>query len=283
MRTLNELNTKGYFSTKVSFSNSHKLLIGALALIFVAGMTSSAYALTIDDFTTGTINFLVDSGTPNNSGSNDGLPLLETIGGTRNATGVYGVGGSNVQAMVNPPTGVMAWSAGSGTLGNLTLTYNGTGGNSGLGGVDLTLGGAGNHILVNMTDADKDSTVSVRLTDTNGFVCSLEEQTTIVGQQLVKFQYANFNIPANCENVIDFTSINTIELQIIGLIAGDYEITLIGVPQIRVGGTVGSMDTATLLVAGAQANMGLWSLALVGAVAVGAVIIYKKKSSKTEQ
>jgi len=50
-----------------------------------------------------------------------------------------------------------------------------------------------------------------------------------------------------------------------------------------IGGTVGSMDTASLLVAGAQANMGLWSLALVGAVVAGAAITYKLKSKKTEQ
>ena len=50
-----------------------------------------------------------------------------------------------------------------------------------------------------------------------------------------------------------------------------------------IGGTVGSLDTATLLVAGAQANMGLWSLALVGIVGAGAAITYKIKSKKTEQ
>jgi len=54
-------------------------------------------------------------------------------------------------------------------------------------------------------------------------------------------------------------------------------------PSQPIGGTVGSLDTATLLVAGAQANMGLWSLALVGMVAAGAAIIYKTKSKKTEQ
>jgi len=50
-----------------------------------------------------------------------------------------------------------------------------------------------------------------------------------------------------------------------------------------IGGTVGSMSTTSLLVAGAQANMGLWSLALVGMVAAGAAITYKLKSKKTEQ
>ncbi len=50
-----------------------------------------------------------------------------------------------------------------------------------------------------------------------------------------------------------------------------------------IGGTVGSMSTTSLLVAGAQANMGLWSLALVGMVAAGAAITYKLKSKKTKE
>jgi len=51
-----------------------------------------------------------------------------------------------------------------------------------------------------------------------------------------------------------------------------------------IGGTVGSMSTTSLLVAGAQANMGLWSLVLVGvAVAVGSGIVYKVKSNKTKE
>jgi len=50
-----------------------------------------------------------------------------------------------------------------------------------------------------------------------------------------------------------------------------------------IGGTVGSMSTTSLLVAGAQANMGLWSLALVGMVGAAAAITYKLKSKKTEQ
>jgi len=50
-----------------------------------------------------------------------------------------------------------------------------------------------------------------------------------------------------------------------------------------IGGTVGSMSTTSLLVAGAQANMGLWSLALVGIVGAGAAITYKIKSKKTKE
>ena len=50
-----------------------------------------------------------------------------------------------------------------------------------------------------------------------------------------------------------------------------------------IGGTVGSMSTTSLLVAGAQANMGLWSLALVGIVGAGAAITYKLKSKKDQK
>ena len=49
-----------------------------------------------------------------------------------------------------------------------------------------------------------------------------------------------------------------------------------------IGGTVGSMDTVSLLVAGAQANTGWWIIALVGAVAVVG-IAYKVKTNKTQK
>ena len=42
-------------------------------------------------------------------------------------------------------------------------------------------------------------------------------------------------------------------------------------PSIPIGGTVGSMDTISLLVAGAQANMGWGIIALVGVVAVAGI------------
>jgi len=50
-----------------------------------------------------------------------------------------------------------------------------------------------------------------------------------------------------------------------------------------VGGTSFPVSTTSLLVAGAQANMGLLSLALVAIVGAGAAITYKLKSKKTEQ
>ena len=53
--------------------------------------------------------------------------------------------------------------------------------------------------------------------------------------------------------------------------------------SIMIGGTVGSMDTTSLIIAGAQANMGWWSIAMIGAVAIGAGIVFKVKSNKTNK
>ncbi len=50
-----------------------------------------------------------------------------------------------------------------------------------------------------------------------------------------------------------------------------------------IGGTVGSMSTTSLLIAGAQANIGWWSIAMIGAVAIGAGIVFKVKSNKTNK
>jgi len=53
-------------------------------------------------------------------------------------------------------------------------------------------------------------------------------------------------------------------------------------PSIPIGGTVGSLDAVSLLVAGAQANMGWGIIALVGVVAVVG-IAYKAKTNKTDK
>jgi len=50
-----------------------------------------------------------------------------------------------------------------------------------------------------------------------------------------------------------------------------------------IGGVSAPVSTTALVVAAAQANMGLWSLALVGMVAAGAAITYKIKSNKSKQ
>jgi hypothetical protein len=52
--------------------------------------------------------------------------------------------------------------------------------------------------------------------------------------------------------------------------------------NLPIGGTVGSMGTVSLLVAGAQVNMGWWIIAVVGTF-VGVGIAYKVKTNKTNK
>jgi len=98
--------------------------------------------------------------------------------------------------------------------------------------------------------------------------------------------------PANITNHGTFTSVENFTINGFLFNSGDLSNIVEGTGSIveistkctqPIGGTVGSMSTTSLLVAGAQANMGLWSLALVGMVAAGAAITYKVKSKKTKQ
>jgi len=278
MRSLNELNTEGYFSTKVSFSNSHKLLIGALALIFVAGMASPAFALVIDNFDEGAVLIDTANAAGSNTANNAGLNTDNTLGGDRDtmitSDGPAGVIG---QIILND---FMTFSAQAITTGSYMLTYDGPGA-GGLGGIDLTLGGGADRITITFVDADFQSTVTVSITEQNGDEIS-DMQMTSGGPQLMVFKFADMSGTGDASTPED-ADIIKITIDSESETMADYTIDLIGVPQTRIGGTVGSMNTATLLVAGAQANMGLWSLALVGVVAAGAAIIYKTKSKKTEQ
>ncbi len=280
MRTLNELNTRDSFSTKVSFSNSYKLLIGALALVFVAGMASPAFALVLDDFASGNIDINLDGVVDGDTETDIADPATNTIGGIRNVTVTYHEGAFFLMANSNPVADRISYSSGDETRGDYKITLDK--GGAGLGGIDFTLGGAGNTIEVEMLTADLTSMLSVIVMDTLGNSATLEKNLLGSGQTVL-FPYASFVQDGGNTFDVDFENIDSIMVLLKGVKSGDYSINLIGIPQTRIGGTVGSMSTATLLVAGAQDNMGLWSLALVGAVAAGAAITYKLKSNKTKQ
>jgi len=281
MRSLNQLNTKDSFSAKVSFCNSHKLLIGALALIFVAGMASPAFALTIDLFETGTENVEALNTGDSDFTTTTGIDPNETIGESRftNVTKTSGIDSVMGELLPQPNPTIISFSSDGTSTGLFYLKYDADGdGLSDSGCLDLTLGGSGNSIFIDFFFADSGALVEVTVMDSDTDSAS---QTIAIGagDPDLDYLYVNFDNQGN----IDFDCVEKIEIEITGEIAGDYIIEMIGVPQTRIGGTVGSMDTATLLVAGAQANMGLWSLALVGVVAAGAAITYKLKSKKTKQ
>ena len=78
----------------------------------------------------------------------------------------------------------------------------------------------------------------------------------------------------------------TVTWDVLGNLGSNVEVTQelwFNVNLQPIGGTSIPVSTTSLLVAGAQANMGLMSLALVGIVGAAAAITYKLKSKKTEQ
>jgi len=255
---------------------SHKLLAGALSLVLVAGMLSPAFALTVDDFTSGANDLTATDGSTTDSNTNTSLPASETIGEARyvQVDGVFPEGaGSDVMARSNPPAGVMSFSSDPDSIGTFYLKWDADG--AGLGGVDLTQDG-GDRFLVKLQHADQNSDVKMVVMDQSA---GSSEHTimTGAGEQTLEFKFSDFSAGA------DFTDVDKIELTVFGIDSGDYRIDYIDIPQRKVGGMVGSMDSATLMVAGAQSSMGLWGLALVGVVAIGAGITYKVKSKKSEQ
>jgi len=274
------------FSTKKTLNNTHKLLIGTLALVLVAGMASPAFALTIDNFNTGTENLEAENDGDVESTTTTGLPADETLGESRftQVTNVAGgLGSSMAQLLPQPFPMSMVLSSDGNTASIFKLIYDADDAVLGLNGVDLTANG-GNQILLDLLSADQGANIEICITDTDDDVSCLTVMVLDIiadplNAQVMTYLFANFDNLAN----IDFDSVKMIMVELPSNPAGDFIIDLIGVPQTMVGGTVGSMSTATLLVAGAQANMGLWSLAIVGAVGAGAAIIYKKKSKKTEQ
>jgi len=276
MSTLTVSQNNSQSSSKMTLK-SQKLLASVLSLVLVAGMISPAFALTIDSFDSGFTDIGADNtGTQMATDSDAGLPAGETIGQVRDVK-ITWVGGEtlDVMANVNPPTGVMAFSSDSGAIGLFTLTYNA--GGAGLGGIDLTQGGSADRILVEYKNADLTSGTTVRVTDSGTNISSLEINLGLTGPRVLEYPFGSF------VGTADLTDIDKIEVIVEGVASGDYDIELIGIPQRQVGGTVGSMDSVTLLVAGAQGNMGMWGLALFGVVAAGAAITYKVKSNKTEQ
>jgi len=228
IRKLDFSNKTKSISTKITFNNKHKLLTGLLALIFVAGMASPAYASLIGD----TIHFKI---------SNLNGPFCE---------------GDVV--VVDP-------------------------------GVEV----------INCVS-------SVPLIDLNGDSIWFESRVFANGESITALEYEFTDLDwINSQGIItgiEFFGPNTLQMTVFTF--GDHSVTIshdaftldcgqesscllefhIDIDTDHpIGGTVGSLDTTSLLIAGAQANMGWWSIAMIGAVAIGAGIVFKVKSNKTNK
>ena len=254
-----------------NFINTYKLFAGFLALVLVAGMTSPAFAATEHisngGFETGTFEdwTIIEDG----AGDwyiNDGTLFLSVVGGTSSpisgsfdaATDQFFFSKNMLSEPFTVPIGL--------TSANVNWDdriYNSQEFSDPNQEARVEIrNAAGDTVLAAIWSTDPgDDSIQVgpnaRSFDITTILQSLEGQDVRLCF-LEQDNLGNFNF------IVDNISLTTETDKVIG-------------------GTVGSMDTATLLVAGAQANMGLWSLALVGIVGAAAAITYKVKSKKTEQ
>ncbi len=119
--------------------------IGIVVLAFgvVLGLSGMAQALTvIDDFATGAINADTNTGTaPDNT---ETVASTDTIGGERTLTltETTPLDTNALEALANPPSGILQVSHGSSAAGSVVLLYDGVGSPAGgFTDTDLTAGG----------------------------------------------------------------------------------------------------------------------------------------------
>lgn len=192
------------------------------AIAFSALTIGSAQALTIDDFSV--TQLLSDPGT--SSGSVLGAPLA-IIGGEREASITRNTGADPATLAFNSgATGTMSIGNGTGGTSMSTVVWDGIGA-AGLGGIDLTVGGAQDAFDLRVIANDFAAQVTITVTDSLANVSSLTQASPggIPGPASIPFlfEYGSFIGTAN------FLDINSITLSVnANLNATDIELDFFG-------------------------------------------------------
>jgi len=274
MSKLDFSNNKKSISTKMTLNNSQKLLAGFVALVLVAGMTSPAFAQesTIQEGSEPLIlisqqNALEDLIYDNGG---DPVPFSGRITDTEFiAFDDFVLTGSAI--LEDAHFVFQIFDNWDGTIEYFVFTDDGGAPGELIGtgnAINIETEELGPGILMVWFDLEEPIPLESDVTywfgiHTGGGFSIWVSTTTVTG-----------NI--SC-------SLSSADLSFVGCGFFDLWFQLTGDTNQPIGGTSIPVSTTTLLVAGVQANMGLWSLALVGMVAAGAAIIYKTKSKKTEQ
>jgi len=251
MRNINFLkNETESISTKMTLKNSQKLLVGLLALVMVAGMTSPAFAQTAEN-------------TPDASRVNpDEISPLAAVSTDGTYYGTFWSGVEEIQgsAFDSFPGAVSPWTFNCGADTCWLTVLDG-------------------FIPIDQFEVF-DFGQSIGNTSTpnlDGVSCGADPEACIADPD---FSRGLFCLGPGEHSITIDQTLNP------SLGAGWFKVEIHDAEDecnTPIGGTSIPVSTTSLLVAGAQANMGLLSLALVGMVGVGAAITYKLKSKKTEQ
>ena len=164
-----------------------RLLLGSAGIIVASGMVAtSASAMMIDDFIDAPQRITIDGASAPASealfDNDSGLAPGEELGSQATIIGGYrdlrtnlltdgGDGGSTDARVTGTGSGRFVHEQGSGVGSNSLITWGGEGeelGGAGLGGFDLTDGGASNNIHLNIIRADAAVVWSLALWDTDG-------------------------------------------------------------------------------------------------------------------
>ncbi len=288
MRNLNFSNKTKSISTKMTLNNSQKLLAGFLALVLVAGMTSPAYAGVPPPPPDPTCSFVA----------------AISVGGTGTCEFVEGIPGELDMFIIEETIDecdARLYYEFDDLIGNqepyqVKKTINNECG-EGLTTFSHELLDPSGDLNDNADQAEAEPWTTplfpagfshsnnsdlLSFAMGGGFERSSDTWTTIFVDEDDTRDFLQFGTGILADGDSDFTT------YAISSVSGQQPFLLAESPQpirdnIPIGGTSFPVSTTSLLVAGAQANMGLLSLALVGMVAAGAAIIYKTKSKKTEQ
>ncbi|GAA5482902.1 hypothetical protein [Haloferula sargassicola] len=106
----------------------------------------------------------------------------------------------------------------------VSLTYDGNG--LGLGGIDLTSGGAANSLGLNLADCDPNLTVTLSITDLDGHLASasLFRAEAIEAGEVVYFKFSHMDNAAGT----DFTRTDKIVLTVDNGVSGDFTANFVG-------------------------------------------------------
>lgn len=190
-------------------------------ILLLAGMVTQAFsALTmvemVDPFTAGTPVISIRSGSAGSEQVDAGIAL----GGSRRVTVAVTSNPffRDVRVGVIGSTGQMFVEAGPLAAATVSLVYDG--GGAGLGGVDITVGGAANGLGMAFADSDPMLSMSLRLRDVGGneALATVIHETAVEAGGVVFFKYADMT----GASLLDFTRIDRLELLLDNGPSGDF-------------------------------------------------------------
>jgi len=190
-------------------------------ILLLAGMVTPAFsALTmvevVDSFAVTTPVVSIRSGSATSEQVDAWIPLggSRTVSVTVTSNPFF----RDVRVGVTGVTGQMFVEAGPLAAATVALVYDG--GRAGLGGVDITVGGAANGLGMAFADSDPMLLMSLRLTDTAGNVAlaTVLNEAAVEAGGVVFFRYAEMS----GAGMMDFTSIDRLELLFDNGPSGDF-------------------------------------------------------------